>query len=128
MSQRVGGARLPSTIVVVVVVAAAVVVVVVAVVVVVVVVVVVIVVVVTSSTSGKQATLPAMREPRRITTLFGESTCTCSSLFFASGHHGIITSLPIGPQVVPCYGFYLESYKAILKRNYLGAYGYALSS
>ena len=95
MCQRLGGARLPSTIVVVVVVAAAVVVVVVAVVVVVVVV--VIVVVVTSSTSGEQALLPAMREPRRITTLFGESTCTCSSLFFASGHHGILTSLPIGP-------------------------------
>ena len=31
--------------------------------------------------------------------------------------------LPIGPQVVPYYGLYLESYKVIPKRNYLGAYG-----
>ena len=31
--------------------------------------------------------------------------------------------LPIGPQVVPFCGLYLESYKALPKRNYLGAYG-----
>ena len=34
-----------------------------------------------------------------------------------------LSQLPIGPQVVPFYGFYfLESYKVIPKRNYLGAY------
>ena len=32
-------------------------------------------------------------------------------------------ALPIGPEVVPFYGLYLESYKVIPKRNYLGAYG-----
>ena len=32
--------------------------------------------------------------------------------------------LPIGPEVVLFYGLYLESYKVIPKRNYLGAYGY----
>ena len=31
--------------------------------------------------------------------------------------------LPIGPQVVPCYGLYLEPYKVIPKKNYFGAYG-----
>ena len=35
-------------------------------------------------------------------------------------------AVPIGSEVVPFYGLYLESYKAIPKRNYLGAYGYAL--
>ena len=28
------------------------------------------------------------------------------------------------PQVVPFYGLFLESYKVIPKRNYLGAYGF----
>ena len=37
-----------------------------------------------------------------------------------------IRVLPIGPQVVPFYGLYVESYKVISKRNYLGAYGYRL--
>ena len=32
--------------------------------------------------------------------------------------------LPIGPEVVRFYGLYVESYKVIPKRNYLGAYGY----
>ena len=31
--------------------------------------------------------------------------------------------IPIGSRVVPFYGSYLESYKVIPKRNYLGAYG-----
>ena len=34
-------------------------------------------------------------------------------------------AIPIGPQVLPFYGLYEESYKVIpKKRNYLGAYGY----
>ena len=32
-------------------------------------------------------------------------------------------ALPIGPQVVPLYGLYLESYEVLPKRNYLGAHG-----
>ena len=35
-----------------------------------------------------------------------------------------ITTLPIGPKVVPFWGSYLEFYKVIPKRNYFGAYGY----
>ena len=35
--------------------------------------------------------------------------------------------IPIGSKVVPFYGSYLESYKVIPKRNYLGAYGYLQS-
>ena len=31
--------------------------------------------------------------------------------------------IPFGPKVVPCYGLYVESYKVVPKRNYLGAYG-----
>ena len=34
-----------------------------------------------------------------------------------------LTTLPIGPKVVPFWGSYLEFYEGILKRNYFGAYG-----
>ena len=36
--------------------------------------------------------------------------------------------LPIGSLVVPFCGLYLESYKVIPKRNYLGAYGYVVDT
>ena len=32
-------------------------------------------------------------------------------------------NLPVGPQVVPFSGLYIESYKVFPKRNCLGAYG-----
>ena len=35
-----------------------------------------------------------------------------------------LVALPIGSLVVPFCGLYLDPYKAIPKRNYLGAYGY----
>ena len=40
----------------------------------------------------------------------------------------LVSTLPIGPIVVPFRGSYLESYKVIPKRNYQGAYGYARHS
>ena len=37
---------------------------------------------------------------------------------------GRAKALPIGSKVVPFCGLYLDSYRVIRKRNYLGAYGY----
>ena len=42
---------------------------------------------------------------------------------FNRGFEVQLKGLPIGPEVVPFYSLYLESYKVIPKRNYLGAYG-----
>ena len=51
------------------------------------------------------------------------SDCSAMDATWKGSWQACQKALPIGPEVVSFYGLYLESYKVIPKRNYLGAYG-----